>query len=130
MFLADEFIEGTRTHPSGEGSRSAHGLFFRLLGRLKQILHNLKNTKREWRRTLYSRPCERPSWLSHSFSFRSASRTRNRVCHSGLSSRAVTDSTVWWRKRKRGTGRHFRLGNGRRRSVVRSSGRVTNRLPS
>ena len=47
MFLANKFVEGARTHPGGEGSGGAHGLFFRLLGCLKQILHNLKNTKRE-----------------------------------------------------------------------------------
>ena len=42
MFLADEFIEGARAHPGGEGSGGAHGFFVRLLGGVKQVLHDQK----------------------------------------------------------------------------------------
>ena len=51
MFLADEFIERARAHSGGEGSRSADAFLDFAFGFLKQILHGVKNTKRESRRT-------------------------------------------------------------------------------
>jgi hypothetical protein len=39
VFLADELIEGSWAHAGGEGSRSADGFFVRLVGGLKQVLH-------------------------------------------------------------------------------------------
>jgi hypothetical protein len=60
VFLSDEFVEGARPHPSGEGSGSADAFLHFVPGFLKQILHSVKNTKRKLRRTLYSRACERP----------------------------------------------------------------------
>src|SRR3982751_1551252 len=101
MFLTDEFIEGARPHPGGEGSGSADAFLDFVFSFLKQILHGVKNTKRERRRTLYSRACERPlrcySWSRSRWAWRA----RRLNCLSARFSKGAIALTAWWRKRNR-----------------------------
>src|SRR5256885_13578256 len=108
MFLSDEFVERAWAHPGGERSRSADAFLHFAFGLLKQILHDVKNTKRERPRTLYSRACERRLRFCYLSRARSACQARPVNCLSAPVSKGAIALTPWWRARNRQTGRHYR----------------------
>src|SRR5205807_4387975 len=125
MFLPDKFLEGARPHPSGEGSGSADAFLDFVFSFLKQILHGVKNTKRERRRTLYSRAWGRPLRFYSWSCSRWAWRARRLNCLLARFSKGAIALITWWQRRNRRTGKHCRSGSGRQRLGALSSAPVT-----